>query len=178
LEETVNAEQVVVVGMDGSRSATTALRWAVDYTRRRMTPLRVVHAWEISADQVMEAAVSEELFQTAATDARARATRWVLNALGEAPTQPWSLDVVEGKPGPALVERSREAALLVLGTGEHVGPHRVLSGSVGHYCLSHTPCPMVAVPAAQPSSSSTSEVVTPDTRAARSAAGAVVVPLL
>jgi len=153
LEETVNAEQVVVVGMDGSRSATTALRWAVDYTRRRMTPLRVVHAWEISANQVMEAPVSEELFQTAATDARARATRWVLNALGEAaPAQPWFLDVVEGQPGPVLVERSRDAALLVLGTGEHVGLRRVVSGSVGRYCLSRTPCPMVAVPAEQSSS--------------------------
>ena len=112
LEETVNAEQVVVVGVDGSRSATTALRWAVDYTRRRMAPLRVAHAWEIPANQVMEAAVSEELFQTAATDARARATSWVLDALGAAArAHPWSLDVVEGQPGPVLVERSRDAAL-------------------------------------------------------------------
>ena len=144
----MDAEQVVVVGVDGSRSATTALRWAVDYTRRRMAPLRVVHAWEIPANQVLEAAVSEELFRTAATDARARATSWVLDALGEAaPVEPWSLDVVEGQPGPVLVERSRDAALLVLGTGEHVGLRRVVSGSVGHYCLSRTPCPMVAVPA-------------------------------
>jgi nucleotide-binding universal stress UspA family protein len=147
LEETVTAEQVVVVGVDGSRSATTALRWAVDYTRLRMSALRVVHAWEIPANQVMEAAVSEELFRTAATDARARATSWVLDALGEgAPAQPWSLDVVEGQPGPVLVDRSRDAALLVLGTGEHVGLRRVVSGSIGHYCLSHTRCPMVAVP--------------------------------
>lgn len=147
LEETVDAEQVVVVGVDGSRSASTALRWAVDYTRRHVAPLRVVHAWELPANQVMEAAVSEELFRTAATDARARATSWVLDALGEAaPAQPWSLDVVEGQPGPVLVDRSRDAELLVLGTGEHVGLRRVLSGSVGHYCLSHTRCPMVAVP--------------------------------
>jgi nucleotide-binding universal stress UspA family protein len=133
--------------MDGSRGATAALRWAVDYTRLRMSPLVVVHAWAIPANQVMEAAVSEALFQTAATDARARATSWVLDALGEAaPAQPWSLDVVEGQPGPVLVDRSRGAELLVLGTGEHVGLRRVLSGSVGHYCLSHTRCPMVAVP--------------------------------
>jgi nucleotide-binding universal stress UspA family protein len=141
--------------------------------------LRVVYAWAIPANQVMEAAASGALFQTAATDARARATSWVLDALGEAaPAQPWSLDVVEGPPGPVLVERSRDAALLVLGTGEQVGLRRVVSGSVGHYCLSRTPCPMVAVPAEQPSSSSTREEETPDTRAARCAGDTVVVPLV
>ena len=108
--------------------------------------------------------MSEALFQTAATDARAArdelgarragcSTRWVLDALGAAArAHPWSLDVVEGQPGPVLVERSRHAALLVLGTGEHVGLRRVVSGSVGHYCLTRTPCPMVAIPAGQPSS--------------------------
>jgi nucleotide-binding universal stress UspA family protein len=127
----------------------------------------------------MEAAASEAHLQTAATDARARATSWVLDALGEsAPAQPWSLEVVEGQPGPVLVERSRDAALLVLGTGEHVGLRRVVSGSVGRYCLSRTPCPMVAVPAEQPSSSSTNEVAPSDTRAARSAGDTVVVPLV
>jgi nucleotide-binding universal stress UspA family protein len=55
------------------------------------------------------------------------------------------LDVVEGPAGPVLVERARRAALLVVGTREHVGLRRLVAGSVSHYCLSHAECPVVAV---------------------------------
>ena len=34
----------------------------------------------------------------------------------------------------------------MVGTREHVGLGRLLTGSVSHYCLSHAGCPVVAVP--------------------------------
>jgi hypothetical protein len=45
------------------------------------------------------------------------------------------------------VAESVGAALLVVGTQEHAGIGRLVSGSVSHYCLSHAQCPVVAVPA-------------------------------
>jgi nucleotide-binding universal stress UspA family protein len=59
----------------------------------------------------------------------------------------WRLKVFSGEAGPILVAESVGAALLVVGTKEHVGIGRILSGSVSHYCLSHARCPVVAVPA-------------------------------
>jgi nucleotide-binding universal stress UspA family protein len=58
----------------------------------------------------------------------------------------WTLEFVLDDPGPALVTRSAEAALLVVGTHEHVGLARLVSGSVSRYCLSHAKCPTVIVP--------------------------------
>jgi len=58
----------------------------------------------------------------------------------------WALELVHDDPGPALVRRSAEATLLVVGTHEHVGLARLTSGSVSRYCLSHAVCPTVIVP--------------------------------
>jgi nucleotide-binding universal stress UspA family protein len=58
----------------------------------------------------------------------------------------WTLEFVLDDPGPALVTRSAEAALLVVGTHEHVGLARLVSGSVSRCCLSHAKCPTVIVP--------------------------------
>jgi nucleotide-binding universal stress UspA family protein len=62
------------------------------------------------------------------------------------PRPDWVLQFASGDTGPVLVRQSEDARLLVLGTREHVGLGRLVSGSVGHYCLSHAVCPVVAVP--------------------------------
>jgi hypothetical protein len=51
------------------------------------------------------------------------------------------------RPGLVLAAESAGAALLVVGTKEHVGIGRLVRGSVSHYSLSHARCPVVAVPA-------------------------------
>jgi nucleotide-binding universal stress UspA family protein len=135
----------IVVGIDGGPAAAAALRWAADQAKITGRPLRVVHAWQLPDFE--QATGSSRYLETAHADARARATDWVLEALGtKAAEVQWSLDIVEGGPGPALVERSRDAHLLALGTHEHTGLRRTILGSVSHYCLSHAVTPVVAVP--------------------------------
>jgi nucleotide-binding universal stress UspA family protein len=144
----VTAKQIVV-GVGVSPAAAAALRWAAEQSRVTGVPLRIVHAWQITASPV--GATRTAFWVASAADARARATHWVLDTLGaDAATVRWVLDIVEGPPGPILVERSREAALLVLGTGEHVGLRRLVTGSVSHYALSHSSAPVVAVRAPEP----------------------------
>lgn len=135
----------IVVGVDDSIPATAALRWAAAEARLRDASLRVVYTWELTYAEECTAGV--QLRAVSAVDARARATSWVAHALGDSPTPAWSLDIIEGPPGPALVARSRDAQLLVVGTREHVGLRRFVAGSVSHYCVSHASCPVVAVPA-------------------------------
>ena len=64
------------------------------------------------------------------------------------PRPDWLIQFARGDAGPILVRQSRNASLLVIGTPEHLGLGRFIAGSVGHYCLSHSTCPLVAIPAA------------------------------
>jgi len=138
----------IVVGVDDSGASREALCWAADRSVRTGFPLHVLHAWQMDAP----AAASKEVAgyaEAGAADARARVTRWVLDALGDdAAHCPWTLEIVQGAPGPALVTGSRSAAMLVLGTGERTGSRQAEHGSVGRYCLAHAVPPVVAVPTA------------------------------
>jgi nucleotide-binding universal stress UspA family protein len=138
----------IVVGIDGSPAAAGALRWAAEQSRMTGLPLRVLHAYQITA--VEAAAVSAgagAVWEAVGADALARATSWVKHTLGEEATSVrWSLDVVEGAPGPVLVAESRHARLLVLGTQAHTGIQRAVHASVSHYCLTHADPPVVAFP--------------------------------
>jgi nucleotide-binding universal stress UspA family protein len=143
------ARAEVVVGIDDSAASAAALRWAAAHSRATGLPLRLVHTWQLSA--MASAALASgagEYLEAAAADARARATRWVLDTLGgDAAQTHWSLEVQESPPGPLLVKRGHCAALLVVGTHEHTGIRRAVTGSVSHYVLSHADVPVVAVPA-------------------------------
>jgi nucleotide-binding universal stress UspA family protein len=138
----------VVVGIDDSPSAASALLWAADYARTNGLPLRVVHAWQLSAAASAAVAAGDaDYFEAVGADARARATRFVLDVLGRSAAEiRWTLDVGEGGAGQVLVHRSRDAQLLVVGTREHTGLRRAVGGSVSHYCLSHAEVPVLAVP--------------------------------
>ena len=144
-DATAQSPREIVVGLDDGLAAAAAMRWAAEQAKLTGRPLRVVHAWQLSTFE--QATGSSRFVEAAIADARARATRWVLDALGaKAAEVRWSLDIVEGGPGPALVQRSRNAHLLALGTHEHTGLRRTVLGSVSHYCLSHAVAPVVAVP--------------------------------
>ena len=151
--------RAIVVGLDGSASSKAALRWAVTQSRMTGLPLRVVHAWQVTpAAAAVARSDAGECSKAAAADARARATHWVLETLGDEASKVhwtqvhWTLEIAEGSAGPVLVSLSEDAPLLVIGTRVHTGLRRAVQGSVSHYCLSHAAGPVVAVagPPAEP----------------------------
>jgi nucleotide-binding universal stress UspA family protein len=138
----------IVVGIDESPASAAALRWAAQHSRATGVPLRLVHAWQLSATGSEAHASGAAYVEAVAADSRARATRWVLDTLGgDAAQVRWTLQVHQGGAGPVIVALSHGARLVVVGTHEHTGLRRALSGSVSHYVLSHTGVPLVAVPA-------------------------------
>ncbi len=138
----------IVVGIDNSPASAAALRWAAQHSRATGLPLRLVHAWQLSATGSEALAAGAAYIEAAAADARARATRWVLDTLGgDAALVRWTLQVYQGGAGPVIVALSRGTPLVVVGTHEHTGLRRAFSGSVSHYVLSHADVPVVAVPA-------------------------------
>jgi nucleotide-binding universal stress UspA family protein len=140
----------IVVGLDDSRSARAALHWAAGYARRTGLALRAVHAlsWPFGVTSPgldgMEA-VRHLSFDEVEAIYRASITA-VFDEIHPRPD--WLIQFARGDAGPVLVRQSQDASLLVIGTPEHVGLGRLIAGSVGHYCLSHATCPLVAVPAA------------------------------
>ena len=153
-------EPVIVVGVDRSRHSRAALLWAAEEAVRRQAGLRIMHVRQSgSADvrpRLPESSSSRRLQAARLQAARLQAARlqaaqhqatvdWVSEQL-EGRTVPYTVEAVDGAPGPVLVEVSAEADLLVVGTGEHVGLDRLLHGSVSHHCVSNAICPVVAVP--------------------------------
>jgi nucleotide-binding universal stress UspA family protein len=137
----------IVVGLDESKSARQALRWAASYAERTDSDLRAVNAlsWPLGvADPAEPGYLSPERVEDIY---RASITR-VFDEIN--PRSDWVLQLATGDAGPVLVRQSRDASLLVVGTPEHVGLGRLIAGWVAHYCVSHATCPVVVVPAAPP----------------------------
>jgi nucleotide-binding universal stress UspA family protein len=138
----------IVVGVDDSAGSREALRWAANESRLTGLPLCILHAWQ-KDDLPAASTRATDYAQACAADARARATRWTRDTLGDDTVKNrWTLEIVEGAAGPALVNRSRSAGVLVLGTAAHTGQRHVVGGSVSRYCKAHAVAPVVAVPAA------------------------------
>jgi nucleotide-binding universal stress UspA family protein len=140
----------VVVGVDDSPQSQAAVRWAAAHADMTGAELDIVHVWGLEPSDMY--GPTGDLRDAVLPDLRKRLEDMVTDAIGPAtgPTA-WTLEIIQGPPGPTLVQRARDADLLVVGTGEHAGVRRLVSGSVSHHCLSHAHGPVVAVPAlAQP----------------------------
>ena len=144
----VGRRSEIVVGLDESESARAALRWAAEEAARSGSGLRAVHAlsWPFGAEIVdVENAVRTLSFDEVDDLYRSNISR-IFSMVKPRPD--WILQFAQGDAGPVLVRQSAQAAMLVVGTPYHVGLGRLIAGSVAHYCLSHATCPVVAVPAA------------------------------
>ena len=139
----------ITVGIDGSHDAHLALEWAMREAAVRHVPLTVVTVHEVAVSgwtgqpiifPVDQAAV-EETRQAAEETAAKAAAR-----LGE--SQPASVTVRAGKPFTAqeLMEASRDADLLVVGSRGGGGFARLMLGSVSDKVMRHAHCPVVVVP--------------------------------
>jgi nucleotide-binding universal stress UspA family protein len=142
----------ITVGFDGSAGAEAALRLALAEARLRDAELRVVHAWlptpstagTSGLGQVpprLEVAVRREA-------ALAPLRVHVEHARLRAGAEQVDVDVVgvQGVPRHVLVEESRSADLLVVGTRGHGRLPSVVPGSVSHACARDAGCPVVIVP--------------------------------
>ncbi|TDC60526.1 universal stress protein [Micromonospora sp. KC207] len=128
----------VVVGVDGSATSLLALGFAVERAAQRGVPLHVVRAWEPSADRGVggDDAVAAE---RAALD---EPLAWWRETF---PDVAVTVDVVTGRPAGALVEASRDAQLVVVGSRGWGGLRGMLLGSVGQQLIHHAHCPVAVV---------------------------------
>ncbi|HEY1321723.1 MAG TPA: universal stress protein [Streptosporangiaceae bacterium] len=140
-------QQPVVVGVDGSAASVAALKWAAHYAEATGATVLAMLAWhyptaggqppigvapEIVHDE------SEHLMAEALGEAVSQAATAYPGARIEAKT-------VYGHPAEALIDASKEAALLVVGSRGHGAFRGMLVGSVSIHCVTGAHCPVVVV---------------------------------
>lgn len=133
----------VVVGVDGSETATAALSWAAREAVLRQRPLHVVHVFVWPTMSVSLHGTRE---LPGLRDAADRILAAAVEQAGTvAPGVQVSGAVVSGGAAEVLVARSAGAELLVVGSrglGRFSG---LLLGSVGVQTAAHADCPVVVV---------------------------------
>ena len=142
---------VIVVGVDNSEGARAALEFALEEAKLRGARLRAVHAWHSTSIGAagIEAGV-QPMFAAELADLQRGVEASFEATLREAIPEPGDVDVehriVEGTAAAALVEDSRGADLLVVGSRGLGGFRGLLLGSVGQQVAHHAACPVVIVP--------------------------------
>jgi nucleotide-binding universal stress UspA family protein len=137
-------QERVVVGIDGSEPSLTALRWALDEGRRRPATVTVVHSWRMpyvgGSPWVVNVYDTDE-WEKAAVDVLAGALE-AEDTSGVRIEQ----EVVHGSAPLSLLEASRTADLVVVGSRGRGGFAGLLLGSTSLHVARHATCPVVVIP--------------------------------
>lgn len=128
----------IVVGMDGSAGSIEALRWAVAYAQCCGAPVEALMSWQLPE---VYAYTSREY----EADARDRLRVAIEAALDPAERSLVTPRVAPGRAGHVLIEASKEAVLLVVGSHGHSDLVGRLLGSVSEHCVHNAQCPVVVV---------------------------------
>jgi nucleotide-binding universal stress UspA family protein len=130
----------IVVGVDGSDASVDALRWALGQAGLTSSELEVLISWAVPS-QLAELAVDKIDW-----DARAKALlEDTLAAVHVEKDLQVTRTARPGHPAQVLMDASRDADLLVVGSRGHDGFAGMLLGSVSTHVAAHAHCPVVVV---------------------------------
>jgi nucleotide-binding universal stress UspA family protein len=131
----------IVVGIDGSDSSVGALGWAARQAEMTGGALEVVMTWDwpISYGWTIPYPAGFDPSESAqrVLDETVAAVR------KEHPGLRLSSRLAEGHPAPILIEESKRATLLVVGSRGHGEFAGMLLGSVSEHCATHAHCPVL-----------------------------------
>jgi nucleotide-binding universal stress UspA family protein len=131
----------IVVGIDGSPASLQALEWAARQADLTDSRLEVVMTWQWPVSSGWGVPVPDNFDPD--EDVRKALESSLDTVRARYPDLHIHPHVVGGHPAPILVEASKGADLLVVGSrghGEFVG---MLLGSVSEYCTTNAHCPVL-----------------------------------
>ena len=144
-----DAQQRVVVGVDGSPGSERALRAAADWADRHGRSLTAVHAWpgDVTVETArVPAGVRQEMRAAAQHRQGVDVTGWVRPVRAAHPGLRLGVRVPEGDPAQVLVDLSATARLVVVGSRGRGTLGRLALGSVSTGVLHHAHCPVMVLP--------------------------------
>lgn len=131
----------IVVGVDGSASGNEALRWAARLAPTLGATIELVNAWEYPiSDMSMPLPALD--WEQIGKDTVAESVREVF---GDAPPEGLTTTVAWGHPAQTLLEASRGASMLIVGSRGLGGFAGLLLGSVSRNVAEHAACPVLVV---------------------------------
>ncbi|MFC5814796.1 universal stress protein [Nonomuraea harbinensis] len=134
----------IVVGYDGSEHAEAAMEYAIEQARRRDAELYVAYGWTMPAYSPYAVAYNsliEDVMQEEARAARERVVPWREKNLDVRITDGHACE----HPVSLLIEASKQADLVVVGSRGRGGLAAAVLGSVSHGVLHHVICPVAVV---------------------------------
>lgn len=136
----------VVVGIDGSGTATRALHWAMDEARAHQASVEVVYSSPLP--YVAGGAVVVPNFDMAAIEVEAhRMVDEIVDAVNPSGLpSPVTRTVTTGGPAASILQAAESADLVVVGSRGRGGLKGLLLGSVSRQVVHHSPCPVLVVP--------------------------------
>ena len=132
----------IVVGVDGSPDSLHALRWAARLSVALDVPLQAMFVWEPPFEFGWTHPATLNTWDWHAQSLK-RLKAAVDEAFGADAPEGISMRVVQGYPAAKLVEASKDALLLVVGSRGHGGFSSVVLGSVSVKCAEHAHCPVL-----------------------------------
>lgn len=142
---TDSSRRFVVVGVDGSDGSAVALRWALDHADH-LGDIEPVTTF-VTGPMVREVGPPEAGDEPYRSEANHQQRAFLESHA------PWLVDagvVLENRAGPGLVKAAAAAELLVVGTRGWGDRPDLSVGSVGTYCVHHSPVPVALIPAEVP----------------------------
>ena len=148
----MNARRTVVVGVDGSPQALSAVRWAVPEARRRQAVLQLVTALALTEDTLDELpGLGQAPYGQYLREAAEKGLVAAADVAAEVdPDVPVERELVLGFPAGVLLERSQTAELLVVGDHGRGRIASAVAGSVAVSVAARSACPVVVVRGAIP----------------------------
>jgi nucleotide-binding universal stress UspA family protein len=140
----------IIVGVDGSTHSERALEWGVQEAAIRQVPLRVITIFRRAVSHWGAGPVTdpqEDAVGAQAREAAQEATDKALAHAGDVRPTSVTVEAFGGIPAEELVNASRDADLIVVGSRGTGGFARLLLGSVGNQVVHHAHCPIVIIPA-------------------------------
>jgi nucleotide-binding universal stress UspA family protein len=138
----------IIVGVDGSGHSQRALAWAMNEAAVRRVPLSVLTVHPAIVDYFGSVVTSpQDLELTEQTQAAVKTEAdQVLAGLGGPRPESVTVRAVHGFPVEELVNASKDADMVVLGSRGVGGFTRMLLGSTAGQVVQHAHCPVVIVP--------------------------------
>ena len=132
----------IIVGVDGSPSSNAALEWAAQEAEIRGASLELIHAWNYpNLGYGGYVAVLEDFEKDAAN-----VLDEVVSATHEAhPNLKLVSSLLQGPTAQTIMERAKEADMVVVGSRGRGGFSGLLLGSVGQQLVHHCPVPVVII---------------------------------
>lgn len=131
----------IVVGVDGSAPSITALRWAHAMAPLLKAHIRVVTCWQFQ----IAVGTFTPLLWNPEEEAQSVCAAAVAEAFDGVPPAGLEMVASQGAPAKVLMEESRTAQLVIVGSRGRGGFEGLLLGAVSAAVAEHAKCPVLVV---------------------------------